>query len=58
MPHAGAPARPDHVGAGASYRVLPGIRLEGAHRWVRAGADTATKRVQDDCCDRLALRDP
>ncbi len=39
---AGAPARPDHVGAGASYRVLPGVRMEGAHRWVRAGADSAT----------------
>lgn len=39
---AGAPARPDHVGAGASYRVLPGVRVEGAHRWVRTGADSAT----------------
>ncbi len=38
---AGAPGRPDHVGAGASYRVLPGVRVEGAHRLVRAGADSA-----------------
>ena len=39
---AGAPGRPDHVGAGASYRVLPGVRVEGAHRLVRAGADSAS----------------
>ncbi|MEW5928117.1 MAG: SdrD B-like domain-containing protein [Gemmatimonadota bacterium] len=37
---AGALGRPDHVGAGASYRVLPGVRVEGAHRFVR-GADSA-----------------
>ncbi|HEX2191310.1 MAG TPA: hypothetical protein VHG51_20535, partial [Longimicrobiaceae bacterium] len=38
---AGAPARPDHLGGGASYRVLPGIRLEGAHRRVRPAQDSA-----------------
>ncbi|HEV2145958.1 MAG TPA: hypothetical protein VGR37_00930, partial [Longimicrobiaceae bacterium] len=37
----GAPVRPDHVGAGASYRVFPGVRLEGAHRRVRTGPDSA-----------------
>lgn len=35
-------ARPDQVGAGMSVRVLPGTRLEGAHRWVRLPGDSAT----------------
>ncbi|HEX2094268.1 MAG TPA: SdrD B-like domain-containing protein, partial [Longimicrobiaceae bacterium] len=35
-----APTRPDHVGAGASYRVLPRVRLEGSHRWIRSAADS------------------
>lgn len=36
-----AQRRPDHVGAGAAYRVLPGARLEGSHRWVRVDRDSA-----------------
>jgi uncharacterized repeat protein (TIGR01451 family) len=37
----GVPVRPDHLGTGASVRVLPGVRVEGAHRWVRTRPDSA-----------------
>lgn len=30
-------ARPDQVGAGLSYRVMDGVRLEGVRRWVGRG---------------------
>jgi uncharacterized repeat protein (TIGR01451 family) len=33
--------RPDHVGVGGSYRILPGTRVEAAHRWVSAPGDSA-----------------
>ncbi|HEX2201758.1 MAG TPA: hypothetical protein VHG91_00595, partial [Longimicrobium sp.] len=33
----GAAVRPDQVGAGLSYRVMEGVRLEGVRRWVGRG---------------------
>jgi hypothetical protein len=34
--------RPDQLAFGASYRVLPGTRVEASHRWVRMQGDSAT----------------
>lgn len=38
-----AAARPDQVGVGASLGLIPGLRLEGSHRWVKVRGDSASE---------------